>query len=242
MAESSYRQSFNSFSGVDMQVMAGGHLIAEIQGISYTVTREKAPLYTMGSADPRSFSRGKRGIAGSMIFLVFDRSALLHSLQSSAYYLANAWELTDSQTEDTPAVPEQYIKQFAANEDGTIGTVSAGAGSTLAGVNPNASGGNFQGLRDFDGKAIARARYQDQIPPFNIVISAANEYGHIARMEISNVEIMNCGSGMSIDDITTDESCTFVATSLVPWHRQAYVRPRDGMATAVENVPPRNAN
>ena len=39
-------------------------------------------------------------------------------------------------------------------------------------------------------------------------------------MQIRNVEIMNAGSGMSIDDITTDESCTFVATEVDPWFAQ----------------------
>lgn len=59
MPEQSYTQTYNSFSGVDMVVTFGGKIIGELQGLSYTVTREKAPLYTMGSADPRSFSRGK---------------------------------------------------------------------------------------------------------------------------------------------------------------------------------------
>ena len=55
-------RSYNSFSGVDIQATFAGKPIGELQGLSYTVTREKAPLYTMGSPDPRSFSRGKRGI------------------------------------------------------------------------------------------------------------------------------------------------------------------------------------
>lgn len=237
MAESSYRQSYNSLSGVDMSVMAGGHLIAEVQGISYTVTREKAPLYTMGSADPRSFSRGKRGIAGSMIFLVFNRSALLHSLQASSHYLANVWELSEWQRENLPGLLDTPIKQFSA-ADGAVTTISGGAGDFFAGADPFAGGAAVRTV-DFDGKVIARARYQDQIPPFNVVISASNEYGHIARMEINNVEIMNCGSGMSIDDITVDESCTFVATSILPWYRQAYVRPRDGMIMTADEPPGR---
>ena len=36
----------------------------------------KRPIYTFGSPNPRSFSRGKRGLAGSMIFTLFDRSPL----------------------------------------------------------------------------------------------------------------------------------------------------------------------
>ncbi len=41
------------------------------------MSREKAPVYTLGSADPRAYSRNKRGIAGSLIWINFDRHALL---------------------------------------------------------------------------------------------------------------------------------------------------------------------
>jgi hypothetical protein len=75
-----YSRSYNSFSGVDIKAVFGNKVIGELQGISYSVSREKAPIFTMGSADARSFSRGKRGIAGSLIFIVFDRHAILSSL------------------------------------------------------------------------------------------------------------------------------------------------------------------
>lgn len=35
------KRTFNSFSGVDMHVVFGGVLIGELQGLSYTVQREK---------------------------------------------------------------------------------------------------------------------------------------------------------------------------------------------------------
>jgi len=216
MATGRYSQTYNSFSGVDMTVMAGGHLLAEIQGLSFTITREKAPLYTMGSADPRSFSRGKRGIAGSMIFLVFDRSALLQSMQESALYLANEYELVDTQGVKQKSYGDR-IRQFESDASGSIGTTVTNDPRTQDLVTAQ--------------KVVANVRYHDQILPFDIVLEAANEYGHMARMQINNVEIMNCGSGMSIDDITTDESCTFVATGLIPWYRQAYVNPRTGLMT-----------
>jgi hypothetical protein len=40
--------------------------------IGWTTTREMAPVYTMGNDNPRSFSRGSRGIAGSMKFRYED--------------------------------------------------------------------------------------------------------------------------------------------------------------------------
>jgi len=69
-------QTFTSMSGCDIQAFIESTLLGNIQGVSFSVTREKAPIYIMGSVDPVSFSRGKRGIAGSLIFTNFDREAL----------------------------------------------------------------------------------------------------------------------------------------------------------------------
>ena len=193
----SVTQTYNSFSGVDMLVTFGNTVVGEVQGVSYTVTREKAPLYTMGSADPRSFSRGKRGIAGSLIFLVFDRSGLLDAMRDEMY-LANQWEVTTGQT--------------------TESVVHDLDGDVLGGPAAGTQDPRYQVGAGATDKVFATARYHDQIPPFDLVITAANEYGHTCRMSVQGVEIMNVGSGMSVDDITTDESCTFVARSVTPWN------------------------
>jgi len=201
-----FHTTYNSFSGVDLHVVMGDTLVGEVQGLSYTVTREKAPLYTMGSADPRSFSRGKRGIAGSMVMLVFDRDALLGSMAKSrkARYVANKYEVREQDQDDTQLVQNEVLT-------GSAGTF----GSTVALGDRNRIGAD---------KVLAKARYHDQILPFNIVITAANEYGHVASMAILNVEIMNMGTGMSIDDISIDESCTFVCTGIDPWDNQKFIR------------------
>lgn len=60
MSDSSkYTRTYTTFSGCDIVVSFGDTVIGELQAISYSVSREKAPVYTMGNADPRSFSRGK---------------------------------------------------------------------------------------------------------------------------------------------------------------------------------------
>ena len=69
---------YNSFAGADLKAVIGQFQFAELQAISYSITREKAPVYTMGSADVRAYSRNKRGIAGSLIWINFDRHALLN--------------------------------------------------------------------------------------------------------------------------------------------------------------------
>src|SRR5436190_10541177 len=76
--QSEVSKSYNSLSGSDIRAVIGPYQFAEIQAVSYSVTREKAPIYTMGSPDPRSFSRNKRGIAGSLVWINFDRHSLLN--------------------------------------------------------------------------------------------------------------------------------------------------------------------
>jgi hypothetical protein len=61
--------------------------------------------------------------------------------------------------------------------------------------------------------------YTDQLPPFDITVNFVNEYGQAAVMRILAVEILNEGIGMSVDDITTDKACTFVARDV------EYVKP-----------------
>lgn len=58
--------------------------LSKAQAINYSVTREKAPVYTMGSPDVRAYSRNKRGIAGSLIWINFDRHSLLNLIQKCA--------------------------------------------------------------------------------------------------------------------------------------------------------------
>ena len=220
MQNSAVTQTYNSFSGVDMIVTFGNATVGEVQGVSYTVTREKAPLYTMGSANPRSFSRGKRGIAGSLIFLVFDRSALLDiANQNPDYeYIAKRDSMTRAQMQKSVGIADRTT------------LFDATAGTSANAISPNEA----NSIRDFLGVRSAAPAYHDQLPPFDVTISAANEYGHVCRMVIKNVEIMNAGSGMSIDDITTDESCTFVATEVIPWHAQFNVH-GDVRSTATES-------
>lgn len=217
---STYGQTFNSFSGVDMLVTFAGSIVGELQGVSYTVTREVAPLYTMGSADPRSFSRGKRGIAGSLVFLVFDRSALLDTLRTKGSYMANAYEIFRGQ--ETRAINEPFVERV-------IDTTAAGTVGAVAQQRPSATSAGNVVTSD---KVIATPRYADQVLPFDVVISAGNEFGHFASMVIGGVQIMNSGSGMSIDDITTDEACTFVATHIKPWTNQYHVNVATAGGTA----------
>ena len=74
--------TLTSFSGADLVATFANKAIGELQQISWAVQRDKAPVFVCGSPDAKSFSRGKRGIAGSMVFAVFDHDSLVEALQT----------------------------------------------------------------------------------------------------------------------------------------------------------------
>lgn len=54
----------------------------------------------------------------------------------------------------------------------------------------------------------------DEMPPFEITVSFANEYGVTARMALYGVRILNEGMTLSINDIYTENTYQFVATDI----------------------------
>lgn len=54
----------------------------------------------------------------------------------------------------------------------------------------------------------------DELPPFDITISFANEYGAQARLVLYGIRLVNEGQVMSINDIYTENTYQFVATDI----------------------------
>ena len=52
--------------------------------------------------------------------------------------------------------------------------------------------------------------------PFDVTLAGANEYGAMACAKIFGIEILNEGSGVSIDDAVTEMQATFVARAVEP--------------------------
>lgn len=215
---SSFTRGYNSFSGVDIKATIGASVIGTLQGISYQVSREKAPIYTMGSADPRAFARGKRAIAGSLVFIQFDTEPLMWELANTdpnikghtLYFLSDVDDLRPDYTKNQGDVATTAI------------TVGPG------GVNvPGASVQNQESAvtSASSDQAAAIPWYADQIPPFDIVLTAANEYGALAIMKILGCELMNSGYGVSIDDIVSEHSYTYIAHGMLPWQAQTRIDP-----------------
>ncbi len=63
---------------------------------------------------------------------------------------------------------------------------------------------------------LATPWLSDQILPFDVTLSASNEYGALAGARILGVEILNEGTGVSIDDTVTETQATFIARAIGP--------------------------
>lgn len=193
---SKYTDNYTTFSGADIVATFGGVAVGTLGGITWSITREKAPIYTMGSPNPRSFSRGKRGIAGSLIFMVFDSPSLYQMLlkhkddNSVRYFTRSSNVLPNFDTEGN--VTHRGITP--ANEQ-TVDIRSA------------------------------FPYYADQIPPFDVCITFANEYGQAAVRSIYGLELLNEGSGASMDDVVIEETMTYVARDVGPMY--ATGQPKD---------------
>lgn len=56
----------------------------------------------------------------------------------------------------------------------------------------------------------------DMLPPFDIVLSFFNEYGMASKMKIYGVTIVDEGGTMSVDDLITEQTYTFMARGMQP--------------------------
>ena len=200
MSAAEYTKTYTTFGGCDIVPTFNGKVIGEIQAITYSLTREKVPVYTMGSAEPRSFSRGKRGIAGNLVFISFNRDALLAELGDKS--------ITKYKANDAAWLADQQAAQFISIEQWDAYM------SNLA--NPNGTTGEA-GVVGYTNNLVtdeAKPKYADEILPFDITISLANEYGNKAVTVIYGVEILNEGIGFSVDAPTSERAYTFVARSV----------------------------
>jgi len=158
----------------------------------------------MGSPDPRAYSRNKRGIAGSLIWINFDRHALLNLFyQAQGQFVADADELRPQysntvQPNGTAIFNSSIVRDAGPTINSTIDQLDVQEPITAIG----------------SWTELATPWFSDQILPFDITLGAANEYGAMAAMKIFGVEILNEASGVSIDDSVTETQASFVARTI----------------------------
>jgi hypothetical protein len=75
-----FSKANSSYSGTDCTtiVQLNNKLIvlANLETLSHSIHREKSPVRVLGRSHPKGYTAGGRTIAGSMVFVVFDRAPL----------------------------------------------------------------------------------------------------------------------------------------------------------------------
>ena len=204
---SALKQSYNSISGIDIKAVFAQKVAVPLQAVSYAIQREKAPIYTMGFPNPRAFSRGKRGIAGSLIFVLLDSHPLVAPGGQGLF--------ADNNPENN----------FWADQEEMRPSIAAGSSNTSISLtsvsnNPQTSLATAE-ADDIQDQVFTSPWYVDQIPPFDITLIGSNEQGTVVTMSIIGVELVNEGYGISIDDLVSEYQYTFVAREVLPWTRMA---------------------
>lgn len=150
---------------------------------------------------PKGRVLSKRGIGGQLVFTVFDHDALLEALRVNAAGAAK-FQRIGGEMNMKPMRIEEWDKQM---------TSQVGAGKATSSAN-NAD--------EITQKAaiITDPYYDDEVPPFDITVSFANEYGQEAALVIYGCEILNEANGFSIDSVLSQKACTFVARHVAPMH------------------------
>ena len=78
------------------------------------------------------------------------------------------------------------------------------------------------------------------MPPIDLTIIFANEYGSISKAAIYGVEFMNDGYTLSIEDLLTEEVINFVARDVDPMVSLGYIglqRSQRGMHFSRDGTP-----
>jgi hypothetical protein len=160
-------KSLNDRRGAIVKIKENGHgsltkTLATIQTISWSIYREKVPVRFLGSVYARSYVRGSRTIAGSMIFTMFDQHAFRDVLD---------WGLSPYSTGHVESDHDYY-------RDTTV--------------------------------------LIDQLPPLDITLLFANEYGAISYMNLWGVEFISEGATHSIEDLFSESVVQYVARDIDP--------------------------
>lgn len=208
---------YKAFSGANIYATIGHRRVGSLQALTVSITREVAALYSFADANPKAFVKGKRGIAGTLVFTQFDRHALLQDIFSEAFnnplnsrpldaFTTRFANLNNSSTSllNSPSVA---TRNFASN---VAGQAAAGFGGEVASEIQQ----ELQTIYDMVGNQ--KLRYSDQIPEFDITVTMVNESGDAAFCVIGGVVLVNEGWGYTLDDLTSEVAFTYVARYITP--------------------------
>jgi hypothetical protein len=199
-----------SYSGSDLIMTFGKAIVGSLQQISWGIQREKVPVFVCGDPNPKSFSRGKRGIAGSLVLATFDEDALLKEMK-------NIWDEIAP-----PAMFTGAARTFINRKDALEKAIYNVNGTQVVIDQSKTNVSGIQIPEKFGLITKENVQYADQIPPFDVTLTFANEYGQASFMKIYDLEILNEASGVSVDMNVMEKQYTWIARSISPLYKGVY--------------------
>jgi len=101
-----YSSAESSFSGTDcvVSIVYNEHIVilGNVETVSYSIHRDKAPVRTLGRTYAKNYTRGQRTIAGSLIFVQFDESPLYKLYEFFNKKLENAHRFSSPLSDEIP--------------------------------------------------------------------------------------------------------------------------------------------
>jgi hypothetical protein len=184
-------RQFTTFTGVDMHVSFGPTEVGSVSALSVTVTRDTVPRYISGRVNAAAFAKGRRGIAGTMSWQVFDRDPILRDLYreiaNDKTRLSNLWS---------------KLQVNVGNESNLPGT----SGSVITALN---------NIKAAAGAQIVE--YIDQLPPVDVTISFVSETtGEVSVARLIGVVFLSAGMAWSMGDVDNEMATTYLARAYKP--------------------------
>ena len=187
---------YRSLSGSEIHAVFGNIKFGDIQMIKYAVSRQKAPIYTMGSTDMRAIARGPRSINGALVFSHLSTGGLVQAMSEAGYKIFLSHDELANYNEsyrDVKTLSEE--QKSALRAGGTIGfqgivskeglqslrgNYTSGATAaqtqgtqTQSNFDPFAIGESINPLANYG--SVTNAWLADQLPPFDITLIGVPE-------------------------------------------------------------------
>jgi hypothetical protein len=212
-------KTYSAFAGADIIAYIGNKRVANLQGITVSVTREVMPVFTMGDPNAKTFVKNKRAIAGNLIFTQFDKHAIL---KMSSLVNANVNFIGDLDNFNIPTnISVNGLQTQSVNVQSLSSQFGAGAGVDTTRIDLTNNQAMYTAIsrelaETYQLVATRRMRYSDQVPPFDITVTMVNEIGQVAYTAIYGVQLVNEGWGFTLDDMVSEVAFTFVARAIDP--------------------------
>jgi len=213
---------YTVFNGTNITAVFNETVQTTLEGITYSVRRDTVPVYVLGDANPKAFSKGRRAISGTMVFQIFDRDELLYSFFPELYGKYQQWGGKELGSYDQWSLDSPDTDDVDLGEAG-IWIVDLRRASEVGASTEIGGSRGLTGIGTIGGPLmnIYRSRaphFADELPPFNITLNFVNELGQAAMMGLLGVTLVNEGHGYSTGTMTVEKSITFFCKDMIPIH------------------------